>query len=72
MMIMDLNLWNCKQPDFVQKICPRLNWRIFGLTELAEEILRQPSIDYILWLLKDNPMQIYNEKVQVERKEKHV
>ena len=38
----------------------------FGLVPLAKEILKQSSVDSILWLLVVMLMKIYNEKEQAE------
>ena len=34
----------------------------FGLTVLAEEISKQPSLDSLVWILVVTLMKIYNEK----------
>ena len=36
---------------------------------LAKEISRQPSIDYVVWLLITTLLQIYNEKNQMDHGE---
>lgn len=41
----------------------------FGLTSMTEEILRQPSIDCVLWLLMVILTQTYKKKEQVGKKE---
>lgn len=51
-------------------LCPSLknlleaDLKSFGLIKLAEEISKQPSIDFVTWLLVFTLMQIYNEKEQ--------
>lgn len=39
------------------------------LTSLVKEILKQPNIDSVRWLLAISLMRIYNEKEQVGQKE---
>ena len=42
--------------------------KTFGLMTLAEEILRQPSIDYMTYVLVAALMHIYNEKEHTEER----
>lgn len=39
----------------------------YELTTLAEDISKQSNIDYVLWLLVANLMQIYNAKDKSEQ-----
>ena len=39
----------------------------FGLIEFEEEVLKQSSIDCILWILVDMLMQSYNEQEDQEK-----
>ena len=46
------------------KSLPEAKLKSYGLTALAEDISKQPSIDCVAWLLKASLMQIYTEKEQ--------
>ena len=46
----------------VLKNLPEAKVRTFRLMGLAEEISRQPNIEYVMWLLVVTLLQIYNEK----------
>ena len=39
----------------------------FGLTMLAEEISRQPGIDYVMWFFVISLTQIYNERNKMDK-----
>ena len=44
------------------KSLPEAKLKSYGLTALAEDISKQPSIACVAWLLKASLMQIYTEK----------
>ena len=51
----------------VQKNLPEAKLESYELTILAEEVSRQPNIDYGDWLLVATLVQIYNEKEETEQ-----
>lgn len=50
------------------KNLPETKLKSFRLMVLAE-VSRQPSVDFVMWLLVVTFMQIYNEKEQVGQRE---
>lgn len=52
---------------FCSKNLPEAKLESYELTILAEEVSRQPNIDYIDWLLVATLVQIYNEKEEREQ-----
>ena len=44
------------------KSLPEAKVKSFGLIPLAEEISKQPSIDFVMWILMVTLMKIYSEK----------
>ena len=50
-----------------KKNVPEVQLKSFGLMILAEEILRQTSIDSVVWLFLFTRIQVYNEKERAEQ-----
>ena len=49
------------------RFLPEANLKSFGLIEFAEEILKQPRVDCVVWFINDHTMQTYNEKKKAEK-----
>ena len=49
------------------KSLPEAKLKSFGTILLAEETLKQPSIDYVMWLLMVTLMKIYKAKGKAEQ-----
>lgn len=43
--------------------------KVLGLIMLAKEISNQPSVDFVMWLLRITLIKIYNENEQVKQGE---
>lgn len=65
--ILSLLVKNVATFGIYPKNLPEIKLKSFGIISLAEEIPRQPNIDYIMWLLEIMLMQIYKEKQQARK-----